>query len=488
MTRSRLNFLLVLLGLSACFYPDSPLPVAGNAGTGDGFLSPDAIVSGAWVWSDNTTIVPKALKMPTFENPNAHLDEVITKDAYGWVSTQFKSDQGKAINISLILAGSGSVDVLVQPLSQPDVVLATKRIQLNANPRRVELDALNVKNVNGRVKLVIASITPKDRVLVGGLRSRISGRKDWLDVRSFGTQLDSQTGRRADYDRWGATATDVLLIGRFMDSDDETCPRLWNKRDLDSWRRDGKYIFGYVGFGEASEMEVYWCGQHPEWNYAKPSFGVVKNKLFDSWTVDQSSPEWRNALMMAVDSTVDSGYDGIYLDVFVPYWSTGYLKAIGKTTKELDAIALDLLADVRAHLTARGLPDFRIVTNGSPDDLQAVGLNSGKHFDELADGVLLESVSFSATLCDSSILNNNDCSHRDSAQWNSLRSRHLIENIGKPFHESSGKPVFILDSTTAENSDNTRQAYENTRSLGDGFVPYVAPPLYNSYRQPQIVQ
>ncbi len=306
------------------------------------------------------------------------------------------------------------------------------------------------------------------RALTGSLASiRFSGKNQGgntgniggiLPVKAFGTELYSEAGSAAYkndlFNLWANTEIDVNLISRGTGG-------VWFKpEDLIPLKRGGKTkVLGYVCISQGQPWEVYW---DKTWS-DPPPFALAFDYRWGVWNVDQSNPVWIEAMRTAVDHAINSGFDGIYMDVVTAYWVPGYPDP---GAEKHHIATLNLIENMRALAASRGRPDFLFAGNGGTETMNSVS-STGKKFVELMDMLLLESTSSTSS------------GGSDVDNIASGRTAYVTKFGARFLQESNGKPILGLNSTVGKD-----WLYDRTIKdmLERNWVPYTAPGNYNQYR------
>ena len=125
---------------------------------------------------------------------------------------------------------------------------------------------------------------------------------------------------KSDYvDRLCATYYDVFILDLFYDGEMLT-PAELNK--LKTKANGGKrLVICYMSIGEAEDYRWYWKS---EWNKNKPDFVCAENPEWEgNFKVKYWDEEWQKIICGASDSyltrILDSGFDGVYLDIIDAY-------------------------------------------------------------------------------------------------------------------------------------------------------------------------
>ncbi len=116
-----------------------------------------------------------------------------------------------------------------------------------------------------------------------------------------------------------ATNYDLVIVDLFFDGDEFTPAQI---EELKQKNNGGKrLLICYMSIGEAEDYRYYW---QSDWTIGNPSFIVKENPDWDgNYKVKYWEPEWQNIIIGNDNSylkkIVDSGFDGVYLDIIDAY-------------------------------------------------------------------------------------------------------------------------------------------------------------------------
>ena len=87
-------------------------------------------------------------------------------------------------------------------------------------------------------------------------------------------------------------------------------------------------MLAYMSIGEAEDYRFYW---RADWDDSSPSWLSEENLNWPSWISEENPswagnykvrywvPEWRSIIFRYVDSLLEAGFDGAYLDIIDAY-------------------------------------------------------------------------------------------------------------------------------------------------------------------------
>lgn len=95
----------------------------------------------------------------------------------------------------------------------------------------------------------------------------------------------------------------------------------WKRADLDAIRRaqPGRKVIAYISIGEAESYRAYW---HQDWTIKgrltanAPAWLQPENPDWPgNYRVKYWDPAWQTIMLNRVDAVMNSGFDGVYLDI-----------------------------------------------------------------------------------------------------------------------------------------------------------------------------
>lgn len=178
-------------------------------------------------------------------------------------------------------------------------------------------------------------------------------------------------------------------------SSDGTESGRFSREDIGALRASGKTVLAYLSIGEAEDYRWYW---DPAWDASPPSWLGVENPDWEgNYKVRYWDPLWRGLIFNdagtgSLDKILDSGFDGVYLDIVDAYWYWGseeapdagesgpYSSGDGaafQTTRCADDMA-SFVAGIAAHARERN-PSFIVCPQNATaiiDDMSPAALGS----------------------------------------------------------------------------------------------------------------
>jgi cysteinyl-tRNA synthetase len=126
------------------------------------------------------------------------------------------------------------------------------------------------------------------------------------------------------------TEFDLLTLDYSRDgSETQRYPR----NQLKVLQRNGKTTLAYLSIGEAEENRYYfqshWVSNDPLTGLSQPNenapdwLGQTNPDWFGNYKVQYWQPDWQTIVFSYLDKIIDSGFDGVYLDIVdgFEYWS-----------------------------------------------------------------------------------------------------------------------------------------------------------------------
>jgi cysteinyl-tRNA synthetase, unknown class len=232
----------------------------------------------------------------------------------------------------------------------------------------------------------------------------------------------------------------------------------YTKGETDALHQNGKELISYLSIGEAEDYRYYY---QPSWKTNPPSWLGRENPDWPgNAKVQYWNPEWQQYMIGYLDKIIDSGFDGIYLDIIdgFDYWSDS---SNGEKVVLDRADAANRMIDFVEKLTeharvTRGKPNFHVIPQNAEDLLPYD--TSGKFLREIS-AVGVEDLFYEGT-------------RPQSAASIAERSANLNKIT------AAGKPVFVIDyvndTTGYQGANKARIDDFWTRTLLAGYTPQVS--------------
>lgn len=269
---------------------------------------------------------------------------------------------------------------------------------------------------------------------IPGTQQAIEMRLPWHAIQSWAIWLDNP-----DLAQLSASPADLLVIDY---SADGSAARAFSPAQIQRLRQAhaGRRIVAYLSIGEAESYRGYW---QQSWRPGTPSWLRAVNSDWsgNSW-VNYWEPAWQQIISRYLDSIIDAGFDGVYLDRIDAYQESY------ASRHEDDMVRF--VANLAQYARTRSPlgEDFGIIVQNAEE-------LAGKHPDyvRLVTGIGREEVYMQAT--------NQPTSEADRASAENYLDLFL--------RNSRGKLVLTVDYATKP--DLICSAYRLARARG--YVPYV---------------
>jgi cysteinyl-tRNA synthetase, unknown class len=208
-------------------------------------------------------------------------------------------------------------------------------------------------------------------------------------------------------------------------SKDGTEAQRYSTGDLAALHQKGKEAISYFSIGEAEDYRYYY---NPDWKTNPPSWLGKDNPDWPGNTkVQYWDPDWQKLMFNYLDKIIDSGFDGVYLDIVdgFEYWSDPN-NGEGLVLDKADAAyrMIDFVGKLTEYARVqKGKPDFYVIPQNGEELLK---YDTDGSFLRTISGVGVESLYFDQTSAQSS-----ESINYRSAELNKVTA--------------AGKPVLVID-------------------------------------------
>ncbi|WP_309570076.1 MJ1477/TM1410 family putative glycoside hydrolase [Deinococcus sp.] len=252
-------------------------------------------------------------------------------------------------------------------------------------------------------------------------------------ARTWGYQL---TGYASDgLDAVHQSGFDVMVIDA---GDDDGIPWTPEALHVAATRPSGgtaRLMIGYLSIGAAENYRPYW---QSGWNARPPAWLLREDPAWPgSFNVSYWNAEWQAIMLAQLDHVIDSGFDGVYLDLVDAY-------EINPQQPTARADMVQWVCTLAAHARARD-PHFLII----PQNASALIRDPGY------------------APCVDALGNEETYVYAMNTPTEAARQRTLLSDYA--VWKAQGKPVFAID--YADTEPLVSQTYARARA--DGLVPYV---------------
>ena len=162
------------------------------------------------------------------------------------------------------------------------------------------------------------------------------------------------------------TKADLYIIDYSWEGDEET---RFTTTELDSIRSTNETeILAYMSIGEAEDYRWYWQNI---WESNPPSWlGDTNPDWEGNYKVRYWEPEWQTIVYQYLDKVLDSGFDGVYLDIIdaYEYWGPDGESYTDRSTAEQEMV--DFVIAISEYTKAIN-PDFKVY----PQNGEALGVH-----------------------------------------------------------------------------------------------------------------
>jgi cysteinyl-tRNA synthetase, unknown class len=241
-------------------------------------------------------------------------------------------------------------------------------------------------------------------------------------------------------------------------SKDGTEGQRYSASDLTALHQKGKSAVSYLSIGEAEDYRYYyqsgWNSNPPSWlGQDNPDWpGNAKVKYWD--------PEWQNIMLGYLDKIIDSGFDGIYLDIVdgYEYWSNSN-NGEGLVLDRADAAnrMIDWVEKLAEYARVqKGKPDFHVIPQNGEELLK---------YD--TDGSFLKTLSAVGV---------EDLYYNETSSQSAAGIAYRSANLDKVV--AAGKPVLVIDyvSDSSGYQGNNKLRIDDfwTKASNAGYTPQVS--------------
>lgn len=251
-------------------------------------------------------------------------------------------------------------------------------------------------------------------------------------ARSWGYQLTNYIPARLE--PVAASSFDLVVVDA---GDDYGVP--WPTAELRTAAaragQDDRLLLGYLSIGAAESYRPYW---QPGWKTNPPAWLLQEDPDWPgSFNVAYWHPDWQATVLRSLDRLMDSGFDGVYMDLVDAYYRN-------PQNPDAQADMVTWVCRIAAHAHARD-PDFLIVPQN------ASGLIRDPRYAPCVDALGNEET-FMYAMNTPTEPERQTQLLADYAQW-----------------KARGKPVFTIE--YADREPLITQLYARARAAG--LVPYV---------------
>jgi cysteinyl-tRNA synthetase, unknown class len=241
-------------------------------------------------------------------------------------------------------------------------------------------------------------------------------------------------------------------------SKDGTEGQRYSASDLTALHQKGKTAVSYLSIGEAEDYRYYY---QSNWNSSPPSWLGQDNPDWPgNAKVKYWEPEWQNIMLGYLDKIIESGFDGIYLDIVdgYEYWSNAQ-NGEGLVLDRADAAnrMIDWVEKLAEYARVqKGKPDFYVIPQNGEELLK---------YD--TDGSFLKTLSAVGV---------EDLYYNETSSQNAAGIAYRSANLNKVV--AAGKPVLVIDyvSDGSGYQGNNKLRIDDfwTKASSAGYTPQVS--------------
>ena len=165
-----------------------------------------------------------------------------------------------------------------------------------------------------------------------------------------------------DLDALVEVGADLYIIDYSKDGDDET---RFSSEEIQSLNST---VLSYISIGEAEDYRYYWENY---WDEGDPTWlGATNPEWEGNYKVKYWDSEWQSIVFGYIDKIMESGFNGIYLDIIdaYEYWGPDGDSGLDRETAEQDMV--EFVVAISEYGKAKD-PDFKIY----PQNGEALGVN-----------------------------------------------------------------------------------------------------------------
>lgn len=190
----------------------------------------------------------------------------------------------------------------------------------------------------------------------------------------------------------GNTKFDLVIIDYSRDGSEDGMFTAEQINTLKNSPGGGKVVMAYMSIGEAEDYRWYWKESWDADKDGKPDpvapswLGPANPKWPGNYKVKYWEAAWQSIIYGSpssyLDKIIESGFDGVYLDIIdaYEYWGPGGESGLDRATAEQEMVDLVKAIANYARVT-RGKTNFRIFPQNGE------GLSSHSDYVEVVDGI-----------------------------------------------------------------------------------------------------
>lgn len=134
---------------------------------------------------------------------------------------------------------------------------------------------------------------------------------------------------------------------------------MFTSQDIDAIHATGAKVFSYLSIGEAEHYRTYWKN---DWKKGNPTWLDEENPNWEgNYKVKYWDPAWKDIMKNQIDRIIESGYDGVYLDVVdaFDYWQE---RGVGDSRLKMEQFIIAL-----SNQAKKKRNNFLVVPQNAPE-------------------------------------------------------------------------------------------------------------------------
>ncbi len=265
----------------------------------------------------------------------------------------------------------GTIDLLLEELSINTDLLDETKSQVTALQDEIDVLESELSEALGDLENVSKLVNITGHVLP--LPS------DWNETVIPSPKIVVYQLQNYDLDALEAVGADMYIIDYSKEGDEESRFTAEEVKRL----QNGSIVLSYISIGEAEDYRFYW---QENWAEGEQSWlGETNPEWEGNYKVKYWDPDWQEIIYGYIDKIMESGFNGIYLDIIdaYEYWGPDGESGLDRATAEQEMV--DFVVALSEYTKASD-PDFLIY----PQNGEALGVHP--EYLEAIDGVGREDV------------------------------------------------------------------------------------------------
>lgn len=181
----------------------------------------------------------------------------------------------------------------------------------------------------------------------------------------------------------------VVVIDYSADGSEQNA---FSRADITRLRESGKTVLCYLSIGEAEDYRWYWDSS---WDTSPPAFIGPENPDWPgNYKVEYWQEQWYNYYLLPyIDTILEAGYDGLYLDIVDAYYYWGVRRNdLGFYADSM----IDLVSSISDYCRARSGSDFLIIPQNALGIYTDAALGKALSYQQTVSGAGVESIFFNS--------------------------------------------------------------------------------------------